>query len=137
MGLGKYDKINFVSINSYFKAVELKKFSGDRIALIYAQGDIIDGAGNEQTQIGSSDYIKLIRKARVLPVAIGPRQPAESVANFRFMVGVVRVDEEVDVYRCRPLGWWCDPKFDIWYQQMDVGNPSVVLVLSERGIVFD
>ncbi len=65
LGLGKYDKINFVSINSYFKAVELKKFSGDRIALIYAQGDIIDGAGNEQTQIGSSDYIKLIRKARL------------------------------------------------------------------------
>ncbi len=61
----KYDKINFVTISSYFKAAEYKKFSGERIALIYAQGDIIDGSSDEQQQIASSDYIKLIRKARL------------------------------------------------------------------------
>ena len=64
LNLGKYDKINLISINSYFKAGGYKKLSGERIALIYAQGNIIDGAG-DQGQIGSVDYIKLIRKARL------------------------------------------------------------------------
>lgn len=65
LGLGKYDKVNFISINRYFKAVDYKKFSGERIALIYAQGDIIDGSNEDQFIIASSDYIKLIRKARL------------------------------------------------------------------------
>ena len=62
--LGKFDKINFVSINTYQKAGGYKKYSGEKIALIYAQGTIIDGGGDE-TQIASADYIKLIRKARL------------------------------------------------------------------------
>jgi protease-4 len=62
--LGKYDKINFISINSYYKAGGFKKYSGEKIALIYAQGNIIDGSG-DQSQIASADYIKLIRKARL------------------------------------------------------------------------
>lgn len=62
--LGKYDKINFITINSYFKAGGYKKYSGERIALIYAEGIIIDGGG-DQSQIASADYIKLIRKARL------------------------------------------------------------------------
>jgi protease-4 len=63
--LGKYDKINFISINSYFKAGSYKKYRGDKIALIYAEGSIIDGGGNDQDQIASANYIKLIRKARL------------------------------------------------------------------------
>jgi len=62
--LGKYDKIDFISINSYFKAGGYKKLSGEKIALIYAQGAIIDGSGADG-QIASADYIKLIRKARL------------------------------------------------------------------------
>lgn len=62
--LGKYDKVNFVTINTYQKAGGYKKYSGEKIALIYAQGTIIDGGGDE-TQIASADYIKLIRKARL------------------------------------------------------------------------
>ena len=65
LGLGKYDKVNFISINRYFKAVDYKKQSGNRIALIYAQGDIVDGNSEDQMVIGSSNYIKLIRKARL------------------------------------------------------------------------
>src|SRR6187455_2555590 len=65
LNLGKYDKINFISINSYFKAGSYKKTSGERIALIYAQGNIIDGGGDQQGQIASAEYIKLIRKARL------------------------------------------------------------------------
>ncbi|TMI92321.1 MAG: signal peptide peptidase SppA [Bacteroidetes bacterium] len=63
--LGKYDKINFISINSYFKSGSYKKTSGEKIALIYAEGNIVDGGGEQQGQIASADYIKLVRKARL------------------------------------------------------------------------
>ena len=65
LGLGKFDKINFISINSYSKAGGFKKLTGEKIALIYAQGDIVDGSSNDQQQIASNDYLKLIRKARL------------------------------------------------------------------------
>ncbi len=65
LGLNKYQKINFVTINRYFKAASFRNYSGERIALIYAQGAIIDGRGDRQFQIGSSDYVRLIRKARL------------------------------------------------------------------------
>jgi protease-4 len=64
LGLGKYDKINFISINKYAKTGGFKKTGNDRIALIYAEGDIIDGKGDQGT-IGSEDYTKLIRRARL------------------------------------------------------------------------
>jgi protease-4 len=65
LGLDKYDKINFISINRYFKSVNLVRLSGERIALIYAQGNIVDGGNDQQGEIGSADYIKLVRKARL------------------------------------------------------------------------
>lgn len=64
LSLGKHDKINFVSINKYAAAGGFKKFTGERIAMIYAEGDIIDGKGDDGT-IGSEDYMKMIRKARL------------------------------------------------------------------------
>jgi len=63
--IGKYDKINFISINSYLKASGYKRTSGERIALIYAQGAIVDGGGDDRDEIASANYIKLIRKARL------------------------------------------------------------------------
>jgi protease-4 len=64
LGLGKYDKINFVAINKYAASGNYKKVTGEKIALIYAEGDIVDGKG-DQGRIGSEDYMKLIRKARL------------------------------------------------------------------------
>jgi protease-4 len=64
LGLGRYDKINFVSINKYAASGDFKRVTGERIALIYAEGDIIDGKGDDGT-IASEDYIKLIHKARL------------------------------------------------------------------------
>lgn len=59
------EKINWVPIGKYAKAVNYKGGKGkERIALIYAQGDIVDGKG-EQGQIGSETYRALIRKARL------------------------------------------------------------------------
>ena len=64
LGLGKYERINFISINKYAKTGGFRKTGSDKIALIYAQGDIIDGNGIQGT-IGSEDYVSLIRKARL------------------------------------------------------------------------
>jgi protease IV len=57
-------KINFVSTGKYAKAVNFKRGKGsDRIAVIYAEGDIVDGKGGQQ-QIGGDRFRDLVRKAR-------------------------------------------------------------------------
>ena len=63
LGIGKYDRINFTSINTYYAATNIHKSSGDRIALIYAQGNIVDGKSDEG--IGGETYRNLVRKARL------------------------------------------------------------------------
>jgi protease-4 len=66
LGLDKYQKINFVSINTYAAAGGYKKLTGDKIAIIYAEGDIIDGtASNQSDMIAGEDYRKLIRRIRL------------------------------------------------------------------------
>ncbi|MBS1564720.1 MAG: signal peptide peptidase SppA [Bacteroidetes bacterium] len=58
------NKLNFVLVGKYAKAVNYKTGSGsDRIAVIYAQGDIVDGKG-EKNEIGGDTFRWLIRKAR-------------------------------------------------------------------------
>lgn len=64
LGLGKYDRLNFVSINTYRAAGKFIKLTGEKIALIYAEGDIVDGKGFQE-MIGSENYCTLIRKARL------------------------------------------------------------------------
>ena len=61
--LDKHDYINFVALGKYEKAVEYKATGKDKISLIYAEGDIVDGKG-EKNEIGSDTYRWLIRKAR-------------------------------------------------------------------------
>jgi protease IV len=58
------DKINFVSIGKYEKAVDYRKTDGDRIAVVYAEGEIIDGKGKDG-QVGSEDFRNIIRKLRL------------------------------------------------------------------------
>jgi len=61
----KNDSINFITLGSYEDAVTVNRYGGsDRIALIYAEGDITYGRG-DQVQIGSDDYRTLIRRARM------------------------------------------------------------------------
>jgi len=62
--LDKYERINFISIARYLSANDLGKTSGQKIALIFAEGDIIDGK-SEQGRIGSETYRNIIRKARL------------------------------------------------------------------------
>jgi len=63
LGIGKYDKINFVTINTYLAATNMHKRNGEKIALIYAEGNIVDGKSDEG--IGGETYRKLVRKARL------------------------------------------------------------------------
>ncbi len=58
--------INFVPLGKYLESVKTKYTPGgtDRIALIYAEGDIVGGK-NSQKEIGQDIYRYLIRKARL------------------------------------------------------------------------
>ena len=55
-------EINFASIGEYAATVSSEKVE-EKVALIYASGNIIDGKG-EIDEIGSQTYIELLRKAR-------------------------------------------------------------------------
>lgn len=65
-GKDKKDDINSVSINDYIKnlPVETTYTAKNKIAVIYANGDIISGEGSDE-QIGSERISRAIRKARL------------------------------------------------------------------------
>lgn len=62
--IDRTDKLNMVSIAQYDDAVNVRKGGRNKIAVIYADGDIVDGLG-DNTQIGGENYRALIRKARL------------------------------------------------------------------------
>lgn len=64
LGIGKYDKLHLVPVATYAEAVSYKQSGSNRIALIYAEGNIIDGEGDKES-IGGDAYVKLVRKARL------------------------------------------------------------------------
>jgi len=63
--LGKDEKISFVSVARYGQSIAYRRegSGSDRIAVIYAQGDIVTGKGSEG-EIGADTYRTLINKAR-------------------------------------------------------------------------
>lgn len=62
--IDKYEMINFVMIGKYENSVNYKREGKEKIALIYAEGDIVDGKG-DNGQIGGATYRGYIRKARL------------------------------------------------------------------------
>lgn len=57
--------INFVTINEYAQATSLDTYSsGGKIAVIFAQGDIVSAEGDEE-QVSSDVFKNVIRKARL------------------------------------------------------------------------
>lgn len=62
--IGKHDKLHFMPLDRYAETGGWRQSGKDRIAVIYAEGDIIDGKGDRR-MIGSEDYVKLIRKVRL------------------------------------------------------------------------
>lgn len=64
-GKGKKSNITTVNINDYFNNLPKQVLTGsDKIAVIYANGDIVGGEGSDQ-QIGSERISRAIRKARL------------------------------------------------------------------------
>ncbi|RZK82408.1 MAG: signal peptide peptidase SppA [Pedobacter sp.] len=65
-GKEKKQNVTTISINDYAKnvAAEKEKGSKDKIAVIYANGDIMGGEGSDQ-QIGSERISRTIRRARL------------------------------------------------------------------------
>jgi protease-4 len=58
-------KINFITLAKYAKAANLSSsYNKDKIALVVAEGDIVYGKGSPD-QIGSDDYLSLLRKIRL------------------------------------------------------------------------
>ncbi|MBC7826690.1 MAG: signal peptide peptidase SppA [Chitinophagaceae bacterium] len=64
LNIDKYAKLNFVSIAKYAAAVDFTQSGTDKIAIIYATGDIVDGRGSKD-QIGGETYRNLIRRVRL------------------------------------------------------------------------
>lgn len=66
IGLDKKDKLHRISIESYFdsKIKGTAKPARDKIAVVYAEGTIADGAKGEPGEILDGDYVKMLRKIR-------------------------------------------------------------------------
>jgi len=64
LGIGKYDKLHLTPISTYGEAINYKQSGSNRIALIYAEGNIVDGDGDKES-IGGDAYVTLVRKARL------------------------------------------------------------------------
>lgn len=58
-------KINFIDVDKYHEAIDNTGAGADRIALIYAEGDIISGRSGDNGVIAGDDMRDLIRKARM------------------------------------------------------------------------
>ncbi len=64
INLNEKDKISFVSLDKYTNAPDLIVKSKNKIAVIYAVGEIISGEGNDD-KIGSVEIAKAIKDARL------------------------------------------------------------------------
>ncbi|HVZ56764.1 MAG TPA: signal peptide peptidase SppA [Chitinophagaceae bacterium] len=64
LGLGSKEKISFVPVGQYAEVGVPRLHGGDLVALIFAEGDIVDGRGGPG-RIASAQYTDLIRQARL------------------------------------------------------------------------
>jgi protease IV len=64
LGIGKHDKLHFAPLSKYVDAKSFRQTGSGRIALIYAEGNIVDGEGTKE-DIGGDSYVGLIRKMRL------------------------------------------------------------------------
>ncbi|HUR12273.1 MAG TPA: signal peptide peptidase SppA [Flavitalea sp.] len=64
VGASQLDAVNYIPVGKYARAVSYKESGAKDIAVIYAEGDIIDGKG-QKGQIGSEEYRRMIRRVRL------------------------------------------------------------------------
>ncbi|NSL87761.1 signal peptide peptidase SppA [Chitinophaga solisilvae] len=64
-GIKSDEKLNLITLLKYNSAVTPDRGTGEnKIAVIYAQGDIIGGESDRENKIASENYLEIIRKAR-------------------------------------------------------------------------
>ena len=63
VGVGDNGKLNMVSISKYVKSIKNDNKATNKIAVVYASGDIRDGKGDNDAGIFSDSFIKEFRKA--------------------------------------------------------------------------
>ena len=63
MGLTNEDKVELVSVKKYSKLLDRNYAASDRIAVVYALGDIVTGKG-DGTQIAADDLVQTLKKVR-------------------------------------------------------------------------
>jgi len=65
LGKAEKDKLNYQNINEYSATVKLKKrIVENKIAVLFAEGNIVDGEGTEERQIASETLMQEIRKIK-------------------------------------------------------------------------
>ena len=64
VGIEEKDKIKFVSLSKYFETPSKEEKVKEKVAIIYASGDIVDGEG-EDDNVGGDRIAAAIRKARL------------------------------------------------------------------------
>lgn len=65
LGIKENEQIRFLSLEEYAKARDYRSVKGDKIAVIYAEGNIVDGKTESERVIASENFINLIRKVRL------------------------------------------------------------------------
>jgi protease-4 len=65
-GIDKKKDLNLISVEKYFGAVRNKLYptGKTKIAIVYAEGEIVDGKGSKDN-VGGSTFVKAIREARM------------------------------------------------------------------------
>ena len=64
LGIEEKDKIKFVSLGKYFETPSDEAKAKEKVAIIYASGDIVDGEGSDDN-VGGDKIAATIRKARL------------------------------------------------------------------------
>jgi protease-4 len=64
LGTDERKQINFITFSEYANGASWRKADGGKIALIFADGDIVSGKSSDE-QVGSDEYKNIIRKARM------------------------------------------------------------------------
>jgi protease-4 len=64
LGIEEKDKIKFVSLSKYFETPSEEEKAKEKVAIIYASGDIVDGEGSDDN-VGGDKIAATIRKARL------------------------------------------------------------------------
>ncbi len=64
LSMDEKEKINFVALGDYKAAINFKPSGDNKVALVYADGDIVSGYG-ENEQVGSDNFKNVLRKIRL------------------------------------------------------------------------